>query len=266
MREKQNMFLSERRYDGVEEVPWTLRQTLLGILFTLVPWLIFAFALSSLNAGVAREEPLTFNADLVNAIITFLVASLIEGAFLVAPLYFARRVYREQSARWHLTFQALGFRRFKVGRTLAWIIGLFFVILLLNVLYQLIITTFHLPIHTNDQVILERGRTAPITTYAILLASVLIAPLCEEVFFRGFVFTGFLQGMSAGLAVVLSALVFAVAHADTGSFIVLLSIGIALAFLRWRTRSLWPGIILHVLNNGLGALLILLEMQGILKM
>src|SRR2546427_7906163 len=39
-------------------------------------------------------------------------------------------------------------------------------------------------------------------------------------------------------------------------FAVLFIIGLALAFLRWRTKSLWPSIFLHFLNNGLGALLI----------
>jgi membrane protease YdiL (CAAX protease family) len=116
-------------------------------------------------------------------------------------------------------------------------------------------------IQTNDQVILQQSKAAPLTTYATLIASVFVAPFCEEIFFRGFAFAGFLRSMSVGWAVFLSALVFAVAHADAGSFAVLFFIGIALAFLRWRTNSLWPSILLHLLNNGLGALLIILEMH-----
>jgi membrane protease YdiL (CAAX protease family) len=145
------------------------------------------------------------------------------------------------------------------------VVGLFVAILVLNVLYQYIISYFHLNLQTNDQVILQQSRTAPLTTYATLLISVLVAPLCEEIFFRGFVFAGFLRALSVGWATLLSALIFAVAHADPGSFVVLFFIGVALAFLRWHTASLWPSIILHTLNNGIGALLIVLVMMGIIQ-
>src|SRR5258708_21288540 len=102
------------------------------------------------------------------------------------------------------------------------------------------ITALHLHVRTNDQVILENSRIAPITTYATLLVSVLIAPFCEEVFFRSFVFCGLLRGMSLVWSIIFSALIFGVAHADPASFAVLFFIGIALAYLRWRTHSIWP--------------------------
>ena len=131
-----------------------------------------------------------------------------------------------------------------------------------NFLYSYVITTFHLNLQTNDQVILERSKQAPLTIYATLFAAVFIAPFCEEVFFRGFVFPGLRRAMPVGWAIMLSSLLFAVAHADPGSFAVLFIIGLALAFLRWRTGSIWPGMILHMLNNGIGAVSIILVMQG----
>jgi len=91
---------------------------------------------------------------------------------------------------------------------------------------------------------------------------VFVAPICEEVFFRGFVFAGLLRGMAPVWAIVFSSLIFAVAHFDVGSFVVLFIIGLALAFLRWRTKSIWPGILLHMLNNGIAALGIIVVMLG----
>ena len=64
---------------------------------------------------------------------------------------------------------------------------------------------------------------------------------------------------------VLSSLLFAIAHLDPGSFAVLFIIGLALAFLRWRTNSLWPGILLHAINNGVAALEVILVMLGVTK-
>ena len=159
--------------------------------------------------------------------------------------------------------ELLGFRGFNVLRALPWIILLFLSFLLVNALYQLLITTFHLHLQTNDQRLLEQGRVAPLTTYVTLFAAVVIAPFCEEVFFRSFVFMGLRNDMTLVWSIVLSALIFGVAHGDPGSFPVLFYIGLALAFVRWYTRSIWPGFILHAMNNGLSAILLILALHGI---
>lgn len=247
------------------EAPWTIQQTFTGILFTLVPWIAFALGLSLLSPRPTHTGALPPQVDLTNAIVVFIFSALIEGAFLIAPFYFASRAFRSTARRTRSTFEALGFRSFNVGSALFWIILLFFAVLITNALYQEIINALHLPLQTNDQVILEQAKNAPLTTYATLLAGVVVAPFCEEIFFRGFVFPGLLRGMPLGWAIVLSSLIFAVAHADPGSFAVLFVIGLALAFLRWHTRSIWPGMLLHLLNNGIGVLLIVLSMQGIIR-
>jgi membrane protease YdiL (CAAX protease family) len=248
----------------VEQVPWTLRQTFLGILLTLVPWIALALGVASLNRHAGRTTALPPQVDLANAVIVFILSSLVEGAFLIAPVSIAVRAFRGLRQKFRLAWRALGLRRFSVGNAISWVIILFLGILVVNQVYASFITTFHLPVQTNDQVLLENAKYAPLTTYATLLASVIVAPFCEEVFFRGFVFMGLWRGMAPGWAMVLSALIFAVAHADPGSFVVLFLIGVALAFLRWHTHSLWPGMLLHFLNNSVGALLIVLAMRGIL--
>jgi len=252
--------LLEREF---EEIPWTIQQTFLGILLTLVPWIGLSFALSYTSASTPITKPLPAQLDFTNAIITLLLSAIIEGAFLIAPFYFAHHPFRSSTYPWRRTWAALGFKKFKIGSSLAWVILLFMLVIVVNLLYQYAITSFHLKLLPNDQRILEQGKLAPITTYATLLASVLFAPFCEEVFFRGFTFMGLLRGMSLPVSIILSALIFAVAHGDPGSFLVLFVIGLALAFLRWRTRSIWPCIGLHLLNNLLGALSIFLALQGI---
>jgi hypothetical protein len=52
---------------------------------------------------------------------------------------------------------------------------------------------------------------------------------------------------------------FGVAHADLGSFAPLVVIGLLLGIVRYKTRSLWPSIFLHTLNN-VAALLALLAL------
>lgn len=249
-----------------DEVPWTIQQTILGILLTLVPWFI---VVSLLNGGKTPTTPSTvlpLGSDIINAIITFLVSSIIEGAFIVAPLYFAKRVYHAITPHLRLAWRALGFKEFNVGKAFILVILFGFIIIATDYLYQDAITLFHWHLQTNDQVILTHSKIEPITTYATLLVAVFVAPFCEEIFFRGFVFTGLRRGMPLYLAVIISALLFAAAHGDPASFPVLLIIGLLLAILRWQTKSLWPGILLHCLNNSLGAIEIILVMNGVIKL
>ncbi len=249
----------------VEQTPWTLRQTLVGTSATLIPWIVLALTLANLGGKPTQPHRLSPQADLTSAIFVFFFSALIEGAFLIAPFYFARRTAPLVSDHRRAVLFSLGFRRFQWLNTIGMIVVLFIAFYLINGLYQYVITVFHLNLQTNDQVILQQSKDAPYTTYATLLASVIVAPICEETFFRSFVFAGFLNRMPVIVAIILSSFLFAVAHADLGSFAVLFFIGLALAFVRWRTRSIWPGIILHLLNNGVGAIVIVLVMSGVIK-
>ena len=274
MMEKTLIEPTPNRYQGKQQeappadiAPWTWRQTWLGIAITLAPWIVLALALNSMGntTSATSTAPLAFQVDLASAVITFLLSSVIEGAFLIAPFYIANRVFREFKSHWRMALSSLGFRAFSIRRAAFWIISFMVLIFVVNILYADIITTFHLNLQTNDQVILARSKQAPITVYATLLAAVFVAPFCEEVFFRGFVFPGLRRKMPVALAIVTSSLLFAIAHADIGSFAVLLVIGLMLAFVRWRSGSIWPGIVLHMLNNGIGAVSILLVMWGAVK-
>jgi membrane protease YdiL (CAAX protease family) len=247
--------------ESVDIAPWTTQQTFFGTLLTLIPWIILTLILSTLNGSVKVTTPLSFQADLTGAIITIIFSALIEGAFLIAPLYYANAAYRSITHHVHLALQALGFRRFRFGNAIFWVVILMIVISGINILYSYLITALHLNVQTNDQLLLQQSKVAPLSTYATLFVAVFIAPFCEEVFFRGFVFPGLRHGMSLGWAIVISSLLFGVAHADPGSFPILFVIGLALSFLRWHTQSIWPCMMLHMLNNGIAALAIVLTMR-----
>ena len=78
-----------------------------------------------------------------------------------------------------------------------------------------------------------------------------LAPLVEELVFRGLLF-GWLAGRwGGGLAFVLSSLAFAAAHVEPAHAILVLPLGLVFGLLRWRTGSLWPSLVAHMANNGL---------------
>ncbi len=85
----------------------------------------------------------------------------------------------------------------------------------------------------------------------VLLAGAVIAPVCEEIFFRGYVFTAVRQRSGVPAAFLVSSLLFALAHLNLQAFLPILLIGIVFAFVYHRTGSLVPSMIAHSMNNAL---------------
>jgi membrane protease YdiL (CAAX protease family) len=90
------------------------------------------------------------------------------------------------------------------------------------------------------------------TLFWFFLAGVVLAPLVEEVFFRGFLFQGFRQRYGWVAAMLISSAIFALAHVDPVSFIPTFVLGSVLAYVYHRSNSVWPGVILHFLVNAFG--------------
>jgi CAAX protease family protein len=95
------------------------------------------------------------------------------------------------------------------------------------------------------------------STVALAAVAVLVcvlAPIAEEVFFRGYFFTALRNWRGVWPAAILTALVFGGIHAGSapaGYLVPLAAFGFGLCLLYWRTGSLYPCIALHALNNSL---------------
>lgn len=97
----------------------------------------------------------------------------------------------------------------------------------------------------------EEVALAPATLALAGVSAVALAPLAEEVFYRGFLFGGLAQ-WGFWPAAILSGAVFSAAHFDVGSLIPFFIIGVALAWLFWRRGDLWESVAFHVLFNAIG--------------
>lgn len=247
-----------------EVVSWTATQTFWGILATILLFFFIAVVASLLPLiRIDTSVPLTPSSDLAHAVATFFYDLVAEGIFLIVPFYMAYRFTPPAASGKRQIWSTLGFRGFDLRLALFLILGFFAAIFILNEAYSLLISVLHLPLQVNSEEIYKQGKIAPLTTYTTLLLATIYAPFCEEIFFRSFSFMGLKNGMSLVAAIFLSALIFAAAHFDPASFPVLFFIGLALAVVRWRTRSIWPGIVLHLLNNGLSAVLVVLALHGV---
>lgn len=81
------------------------------------------------------------------------------------------------------------------------------------------------------------------------LGVVILAPLLEELLFRGIVFRGLAKRLPLYLAMALSGFVFALVHTNAGSFLALWYLGVSFAWLYARTRTILAPIALHAIFN-----------------
>lgn len=83
----------------------------------------------------------------------------------------------------------------------------------------------------------------------ILLAAAVIAPIAEEIFFRGYVFTAARRTYGVPVAFALSAVLFGLAHLNLQALIPILLIGLVFCYVYWKTGSLVPTMVAHAMNN-----------------
>jgi membrane protease YdiL (CAAX protease family) len=84
----------------------------------------------------------------------------------------------------------------------------------------------------------------------LLAGAVLIAPVSEELFFRGLLLQAVCRHLRHGwLAVAVSGIAFGLVHTPPPDVLPLTTMGLALGYLRLRCGRLWPCVLVHVLFN-----------------
>lgn len=77
----------------------------------------------------------------------------------------------------------------------------------------------------------------------------LVGPILEEMLFRGIILRSFLTQYPRFLAILGSAFLFGAAHLNIYQFPAAMIAGVVIGWIYERTRSLWPGIVLHAGYN-----------------
>lgn len=98
--------------------------------------------------------------------------------------------------------------------------------------------------------LMEMVSTEEISLGLMIIAFALAPGVCEEIAFRGFILSGFLDGRRGWLAIVLSSFLFGIMHMIPQQAFNATLVGLALGLIAVRSGSLWPCITFHVLYNG----------------
>lgn len=88
----------------------------------------------------------------------------------------------------------------------------------------------------------------------VILILAVVPAVCEELLFRGFLLTGLMRSLKPWPAILVSAAVFAVFHFVFFKFALTAAMGVLLAYLFRRSGSVFPGMMVHLLHNGIGVL------------
>ncbi len=211
-------------------VPWRPRDVWLGVVFAAITVAI-ALGLAVLLAATSANP----NIDLWVG----LFPSLFELLFIAVAWWFSVRKY-------HAPWRTLGFVKFRPSM-LAVGFGLLWVTYFVIGIYNYFLRSFGLEMQTDVTPVVQELASP----WPLVFTAVVIAPVSEEIFFRGFVFGGLRPRYGWLRAAVISSALFAMAHGQLTFFPAAFLLGFLFAYLYQRSGSVWPGLILHMVVNGL---------------
>ncbi len=191
------------------------------------------------SAGV-----LEFAGDWEDEIFTFCVQILILFA---VPMLIYRFGYKQKTKD---IFRSFGFRKTS-GKVLLCSVGMGFVAFFLIIFVSTFFSVFIQMLGYEPYVSYGTGSTITFWTFLLNLLCVAILPgMFEEFSHRGMLMTGFSK-IGAFRAVLFSGLLFGLMHLNITQFFYAFVVGMLLASVALVTKSIWPSIIIHFINNGL---------------
>ena len=224
--------MNSQRYVAGSPAPWSGRDTLFGVGLALAgALLLLGFGALASGAGV-----------LSGVARTLVVVALLEMLLLAVAWSFT-------VGRGRLSWRALGFRTGGVHLGLPLLVLLASISLsgLVVLLVRALGVEALLPPDTPD---LLRG-AMPVQYAAVIGVVVFLAPMAEEVFFRGFVLQGLLPSLGTWGAVAASAALFSVSHGAIGLLLPAFILGLLLGWLFLRAGSIWACFTAHAFQNAL---------------
>jgi hypothetical protein len=173
-------------------------------------------------------------------------------------------VYYSVVSRHDSDLKAIGLTTKGAGRAVEWgfglglplfvgALGLAFVSLFFyNILYR---DVLHRAVPQSMMPSLSSQGTSGGAIFLYVFTLVVLAPVCEEIFFRGYLYPSFRNRMGMQAAMLLNGAFFSAVHFQLAGFLPRFLIGYGLCYMYERNRTLIAPMIGHALYNGLLVLL-----------
>jgi len=208
---------------------FVLAQVIVGLLITLVRTL-----------GVSFEG---INETILSTVLTAVI--YVISIVIVIGLPWLVKKYRTSKAE-------LGLTRYPEWLDLVLAPAGFVVYILLSALFMAFAMSYMTFIDFDQVQETGFSQLGPRFEYILAFVSlVVLAPVAEEILFRGYLFGKLQKNVATWIAILISSAVFAAVHLAWNVGIDVFALGIVLCLLRIVSNSLWPSILLHMLKNGI---------------
>lgn len=238
-------------------VKWNWLDGLISIIVLVAILVGIYFGTSKLISVINVKRLLNLNISSIDNL-TFSIFYGIQVLLMFGVVWFFA-IYWKRSG-----FRDLGFRYYSILKTIWYTFISLILIFLVSFAYVFILQKVF-GIDAPSSKIDELVRSGNVSGTILIVVTAVIAPLCEEVYFRGFLYPAFRNSFGVVIGIFLSSVVFAAAHLDLYSFFPIMIIGWILAFMYEKTKSIFPVIFLHSIYN-LTLILILLGRVQFIKM
>jgi membrane protease YdiL (CAAX protease family) len=179
--------------------------------------------------------------SLIDGISTIIISLLSFGVVILIGFIKSKQKFNE----------VFKFNNVSLGYWIATIIFMFGFVILLSEIDN--IFNYFLPVPKFLQDIFEAMMVKQ--TFIIAIIQVGIVPaITEEMFFRGIVLNGFKRNYSDKKAILISALLFGIIHLNPWQFVTAFIIGIIMAWIYIKTKSIILCIYIHLFNNIIGVI------------
>ncbi len=232
------------RRDDPVQAPWGVTDIIAALLLTLtalamITVLFVILGLLGLPLDAPKHDPVRVNVEVLGQV-------LLDLSGVAAAVTLSLRKY-------NLTPRAWGLRRQRPVAVVPCVVTLVVSFLSVGLYFALAERLGIDLIRPKPNVPKELFESSSVLPGTILLV-VIVAPICEEVFFRGFVFNGLRSRLGVLGAALVSGLMFAAIHGQIGLLIPFTVIGAAFAVLIARTGSLANSIVVHLTFNLIGVI------------
>ncbi len=163
--------------------------------------------------------------------------------------------------------QDFGFLKIGIGTFIKEILKAYFVFLGISLIIGILIIEFDLKIpgyQVQENIIPLFGDN----TFGYIVGGlivVVLAPVFEEIFFRGFLLRALSNKIGVYLGSIVSALMFALVHFPWQSIIPIFILGLIINSIVIRTKNIWPAIGFHIFNNGIVFLIQMLVVKDVIS-
>ena len=218
-----------------DSVPWSKEDVKLGIFLSL------AITISIITIIILFKNIIP--KDLINYFTVFSHLPMIIIIWILAL------------KKYKVGFKFLGIKQFSLKMI---VLGILLLLLskIIIILYYRILRVINFQIDIIDYTKIFKSDTIPLSLFINL---VVIAPLIEELYYRGFLFGGFVKHFGWNKSAIICSIIFALAHGaiyNPENLFIYFTIGYLFSFLYYKSKSLFPGIIMHSLNNFIALIII----------